>query len=90
VAALIGFSTLLVGGFSRFGVGRQIMAAILLLVMVKLVESLVTDPVRANPSLWPLVYLQSVFGLGVSGLMLYLAARPRRKLVSLPVIGAST
>ncbi len=36
VAALIGFSTLLVGGFSRFGVGRQIIAAILLLVSVKL------------------------------------------------------
>ncbi|MEM9579464.1 MAG: LPS export ABC transporter permease LptF [Pseudomonadota bacterium] len=80
VAALIGFSTLLVGSFSRFGVGRQIIGAILLLVFVKLVESLVTDPVRANPDLWPLVYLQSAFGLGAACLMLYLAARPRPKM----------
>lgn len=79
VAALIGFSTLLVGGFSRFGVGRQIIGAILLLVLVKLVESIVTDPIRANANLWPLVYAQSVFGLGVSMLMLRLAARPRRR-----------
>lgn len=79
VAALIGFSTLLTGNFSRFGVGRQILIAILLLVLVKLVESLVTDPVRSNPELWPLVYLQSAFGLAVSFLMLYLAAKPRRR-----------
>ena len=79
VAALIGFSTLLVGGFSRFGVGRQIFGAILLLVMVKLVESIVTDPVRNNAELWPLVYAQSVFGFGAVGLMLHLAARPRRR-----------
>ncbi len=78
VAALIGFSTLLLGGFSRFGVGRQIIGAILLLVMVKLVESIVTDPIRANAQLWPLVYAQSVFGFGAVFTMLYLAARPRR------------
>lgn len=79
VAALIGFSTLLVGGFSRFGVGRQIIGAILLLVLVKLVESIVTDPVRNNPDLWPLVYAQSLFGFAVAALMLRLAARPRRR-----------
>lgn len=78
VAALIGFSTLLVGGFSRFGVGRQIIGAILLLVMVKLVESIVTDPIRADAQLWPLVYAQSVFGFGAVFIMLYFAARPRR------------
>ena len=79
VAALIGFSTLLVGGFSRFGVGRQIIAAIFLLVVVKFVESLVTDPIRANPALWPLVYLQSAVGFTIAFAMLYSAARPGRK-----------
>ncbi len=79
VAALIGFSTLLVGGFSRFGVGRQIIGAILLLVLVKLVESIVTDPVRNHPELWPLVYAQSIFGFAAAALMLRLAARPRRR-----------
>lgn len=86
VAALIGFSTLLVGGFSRFGVGQQIIGAILLLVLVKLVESIVTDPVRANPMLWPLVYAQSVFGLGAASFMLWLAARPRRRRKTIPAV----
>ena len=79
VAAMIGFSTLLVGGFSRFGVGRQIIGAIFLLVVVLMVESAVTDPVRSTPALWPLVYLPTVVGLGISALLLHLAARPFRR-----------
>ncbi len=79
VAALIGFSTLLVGGFSRFGVWRQIVAALVLLVIVKLVEGLVTDAVRANADLWPLVYAPSVVGAAMSVFLLHWAARPRRR-----------
>ena len=79
VAALIGFSTLLVGGFSRFGVWRQIVAALVLLVIVKLVEGLVTDAVRSNPDLWPLVYSPSVTGAMMSVTLLYWAAKPRRR-----------
>ena len=80
VAALIGFSALLLGSFSRFGVWRQIVGAIFLLVFVKIVESAVTAPVRANAGLWPLVYLPSVVGLAMAGGMLHLAARPFRPL----------
>ncbi|KNG92357.1 LPS export ABC transporter permease LptF [Pseudaestuariivita atlantica] len=76
VAALIGFSTLLIGGFSRFGVWRQILLAIFFLVLVKLVESLVTDPVRHDARLWPLVYAPSVVGLGIVWAMLFRAAHP--------------
>jgi len=78
VSALIGFSTLLTGSFNRFGVGRQIVVAIFLLVVVKLVESAVTDPTRNNALLWPLVYLPSVVGLAIAGGVLHLAARPFR------------
>ncbi|MFZ5962943.1 LPS export ABC transporter permease LptF [Thalassococcus sp. BH17M4-6] len=78
VAALIGFSTLMLGSFSRFGVWRQIIGAIFLLVVVKLAESAVTDPVRSNAALWPLVYLPSVVGLGLSAAMLHHASRPFR------------
>jgi lipopolysaccharide export system permease protein len=77
-AALIGFSALLVGGFSRFGVWKQIVGALVLLVLVKLVEGLVTDPVRENATLWPLVYMPTVAGLAMAGGLLYWAARPRR------------
>lgn len=79
VAALIGFSTLLTGSFSRFGVGRQIVVAIFLLVVVKLVESAVTDPTRNNAALWPLIYLPSVVGFALAMGMLHLAARPFRQ-----------
>jgi lipopolysaccharide export system permease protein len=75
VAAMIGFSTLLVGGFSRFGVGRQIVGAIFLLVVVKLAESAVTDPVRNDADFWPLIYFPTVVGLGISAALLHSAAK---------------
>lgn len=78
VAALVGFSALLVGGYSRFGTTRQIVAAIFLLVLIKLIEGGVTDPVRGNPALWPLVYLPSFVGLIIVVLLLRRAARPFR------------
>ncbi|SDN28878.1 lipopolysaccharide export system permease protein [Lutimaribacter pacificus] len=78
VAALIGFSSLLVGGFSRFGVWRQIMGALVLLVIVKFIEGLVTDPVQRDPALWPLMYLPILFGIGVAVATLWYVGRPRR------------
>ena len=78
VAAMIGFATLLTGGYSRFGVGRQIVVAIFLLVVVKLVESAVTDPVRDDARLWPLVYLPSAVGMTIAAGLLHIAARPFR------------
>ncbi|MGZ9809648.1 LPS export ABC transporter permease LptF [Pseudoroseicyclus sp. H15] len=76
VGPLIGFSTLLVGGFSRFGVWRQIVAAIALVVVVKVVESGVTGLVRSNPAAWPTLYLPGLTGLLLSWAALSLAARP--------------
>ncbi|PIL12379.1 hypothetical protein P775_28150 [Puniceibacterium antarcticum] len=76
VAAMIGYSALMIGGFSRFGVGRQIVFAIFLLVVVKLVESAVTDPVRENAALWPLIYLPTLIGLAICVLLLQRAAGP--------------
>jgi len=78
-AALIGFSALLVGGFSRFGVWKQIVGALVLLVLVKMIEGLVTDPVRANADWWPLVYLPSAAGLAMATGLLAWAARSRRR-----------
>lgn len=77
-AALIGFSALLVGGFSRFGVWKQIVGAIFLLVALKLVEGLVTDPVRANPAAWPLLYLPALIGTVTAAAMLWWSGRARR------------
>jgi lipopolysaccharide export system permease protein len=76
VAALIGFATLLQGGFSRFGVWRQILTAFLLLIGVKLVEGAVAGPVLAAPSIWPLLYLPGVVGFALAWVLLYSAANP--------------
>ncbi|EPX81923.1 LPS export ABC transporter permease LptF [Salipiger mucosus] len=78
VAALIGYATLMTASYSRFGVTRQVVGAIFLLVLVKLVESVIADPVRANAALWPAIYLPSVLGLAMTGLLLHRASRPFR------------
>jgi len=76
VAALVGFATLLVGAFSRFGVWRQVLLAFALLVGIKVIESATLGPVLANAALWPLLYLPSAVGLALAGALLWLAARP--------------
>ena len=80
VAALIGFATLLTAGFSRFGIGRQIVFAIALLVLIKLTESVMIDPVRANPNLWPLIYAPTLVGFLLTlGCLSYVAHPPFRR-----------
>lgn len=86
-AALIGFATLLVGGFSRFGLWRQIVASVFLLILVKLVETGLMRLVGDDPARWPVIYLPALFGLGLGLGLLYWAAHPgllRRRPRALP------
>lgn len=76
VSAMLGFGSMLVGSYSRFGATRQIIGAIFLLIIVKLAEGMVTDPVRSNAALWPLVYLPSLIGAVMVFVLLRQAARP--------------
>ncbi|SLN54941.1 putative permease YjgP/YjgQ family protein [Roseovarius gaetbuli] len=76
IAAMMGFSALLVGGFSRFGVWRQILLAFALLVMVKVVEGMVVGPVLANGALWPILYLPTLLGALISLALVFIASRP--------------
>lgn len=78
-AATIGFSTLLTGGFSRFGIWQQIVLAIVLLLVVKSIEGAMVDPVRQNPANWPLVYAAPLSGFAISALLLWWSGRPRRR-----------
>ncbi|MCC1493371.1 LPS export ABC transporter permease LptF [Cognatishimia sp. F0-27] len=90
VAALVGFAAMVSGGYSRFGVTRQIVFAVFLLVLIKLVESVVADPVRADARLWPLIYLPSVTGLAMAAGLLWRAARPFRPRRRAPEDAATT
>lgn len=76
IAGLIGFATLLSGGFSRFGVWRQILTAFVLLIVVKLVEGAVAAPVLKMPAMWPILYLPSLLGFAITAALLHAAANP--------------
>jgi lipopolysaccharide export system permease protein len=78
VAALIALGSMLLGQFSRFGVWRQTIAAIVLAILVKGVDSVAAQSVHDDPTLWPLTYLSAAVGLGIAALLLWLAGRPRR------------
>lgn len=76
VAALLGFAALIVGGFSRFGVWRQVIFAIFLIIVIKAFESVGLNAARSNPDLWFASYLPSVVGLAIVWALLSIAARP--------------
>ena len=76
-AALIGFSTLLIGGYSRFGVWREVALAFGLLIAIDGARSTLQSPVRSDPSLWPLLYLPTAASAVLVLFMLWVAARPR-------------
>lgn len=74
--ALVGYSAMMLGGFSRFGAWRQGMLAFVLLIVTELMRGLVTDPVLKDAALWPLLYLPTLFGLASAFVFLRLASHP--------------
>ena len=76
VTALVGFSALLIGGFNRFGLWRQILVALVILIVVKSLDNFMNDFARRNEAYWPLVYMASIVGLAMTGALLWLSARP--------------
>lgn len=79
VAAMIGFATLLVGGYSRFGVWREVVIAFGLLLLINGARSTLQSPVRDDPRLWPLLYMPVIFGSLLAVAMLWYVARPKRR-----------
>ena len=77
-AALIGFSALLLGGFSRFGLWRQIGLAVLMLIGLQTIHTWAAGQALRDARGWPLVYLAPVVGLLTAAGLLYLSQRPRR------------
>lgn len=76
-AAMVGFATLLIGAFSRFGLWRQIVGAVGVLIFLQLLNTTGSAMALQNAYLWPAVYAAPVAGLGIAVLLLYLAQRPR-------------
>ncbi|GAA6175183.1 LPS export ABC transporter permease LptF [Sulfitobacter pacificus] len=76
IAALVGYATLLVGGFSRFGVWREIAIAFALLIAIDGMRGALVDTVREDASRWPLLYLPSLVGGMMVVAMLWHVANP--------------
>ena len=75
--ALIGFATLLLGGFSRLGLWRQIAFAIALLVVVQGISTVAKQVGAQSAQGWLLAYLAPLVGLAISCALLWWAGRPR-------------
>ncbi len=76
IAALVGFATLLLGGFSRFGVWREVAIAFGLLISIDGIRGVLVDIVRADAQNWPLLYLPSAIGFLLVIGMLWQSANP--------------
>ncbi|MBN2905853.1 MAG: LPS export ABC transporter permease LptF [Rhodobacteraceae bacterium] len=78
-AAMIGYGALLIGGFSRFGLSRQILLAIVMMIGVNLLSNSIGDIVRRDASLWPMTYLPPLVGVAIGAAMIWISSWPGRR-----------
>lgn len=76
VTAVMGFATLLMGGFSRFGVWREIAIAFGALIAIDGLRGAILSGVRLDPTRWPLMYLPVLLGAVLVTAMLWHCASP--------------
>ncbi len=76
-AALIGFSALLVGAFSRFGLWRQIIVAIVLLIVVQVISTYSSGLALLYPRGWTTLYAAPIVGTIFAAALLWLSQRAR-------------
>lgn len=76
-AALVGFAALQLGAFSRFGLFRQIMGAVLVLILLQLINTTGSSFALRNAQGWPALYAAPLAGFGIAAVMLFLSERPR-------------
>ena len=76
-AALIGYGAMLLGSFSRFGLWRQIIIAVVLLIMLQLIYTQGTGLAIKNAAAWPAVYAAPVVGILTGMGLLWWSQRPR-------------
>ena len=78
VAAILGFSSLLIGNYNRFGFGKQFALAVSIIVLIKITESYTTKLSLHNFLLWPLIYVPSLIGIISSVIFLKISASKYR------------
>lgn len=78
MSAALGFACMMLGGFSRFGLWRQIGAAVVLLIVAQTISTAATAAAMRSEYSWPLVYVAPFGGLLVAFGLMYYAQQPRR------------
>tara|TARA_B110000003_G_scaffold104319_1_gene106572 strand:+ start:244 stop:1362 length:1119 start_codon:yes stop_codon:yes gene_type:complete len=78
VAAILGFSCLLIGNYSKFSFSKQIGLALFVIALIKIIESYTSKVSLDNFLLWPLIYSPSLIGIIFSILFLNISASQYR------------
>ena len=81
-APLLGFAALMLGGFSRFGLWRQMTLAVGLLILMQLIWTWGGSVALKSAGGWPAVYLAPLVGILAATGLLWQAQRPRRRRAS--------
>ena len=77
--AMLALAAMMVGGFTRFSLWRQIALAVGIMFLLHFINTTSMGLVRNNAFLWPLTYASNIVGISVS-LMLYLWVNRTRRL----------
>ena len=74
IAALIGFSALMIGDYSRFGASKQISVGIVILILIKLSESYGNELMLKSQGNWLALYLPVLIGILIFSFMMLQAS----------------
>lgn len=77
IAALIGFSALMIGDYSRFGTSKQISVGIVILILIKLSESYGNELMLKSQGNWLALYLPVLIGILIFSFMILLASNQK-------------
>ena len=77
IAALIGFSALMIGDYSRFGASKQISVGIVILILIKLSESYGNELMLKSQENWLALYLPVLIGILIFSFMMLLASNQK-------------
>lgn len=84
-AALLGFATLIAGGFSRLGFWREVLLAVVLMAALQSLTNALAGPAMQNAALSWLGVVPVTLGVLISGGLLIWAARIRKAVSEAPV-----
>ena len=77
IAALIGFSALMIGDYSRFGASKQISVGIVILILVKLSESYGNELMLKSQGNWLALYSPVLIGILIFSVVMLLASNQK-------------